>query len=223
MKSRLKIKELAIVLVGHFNPIIYHPHWMARKDLVSSTEADAAKIKINHPEVSEFEFEYCSLQVLKNRFTATSAQETHFKKVKDLVRSILDCLPECPIAQVGINLHHHYDFEKKKPYVDFGHKIVPKEALWKTVLDNPGVLNIAIKGDRDDDYLGYRAVYMNVSNKVQPYGVRIHVNDHYELYSARETRSIDSLKAIELLDDVFISSTQKSEEIIKRIHEYGSA
>jgi hypothetical protein len=221
MASQLEIKELSIVLVGLFNPKIYHPQWMARKGIISAEEADAANVKISHPDVTEFDLEYCSLQVVKNRFAASSTRETHFRIINDIVRGIFDSLPECPVFQVGINLHHHYRFSSESEYVEFGHKIVPKEPLWNNELTKPGLSSIAVQGKREDDYTGHKTIHVSISTKVQPFGVQIYLNDHFELYPP-QSKDADALKAIDLLKSGFVSSIEKSAEIIEGVYNYGS-
>lgn len=212
---------MGIVAIGQFNPVIYHPQWLARKDIIRSREAETATVKISHSEVSEFELEYCFIQVLKDRFTVSSTQETHFKKVRDLVRSIFDFLPECPIAQLGINLHHHYRFASESDYVSFGHKIVPKDQLWNSFLVEPGLSNLVVKASREDAYDGYKQIHVNVSSKVRPNGIQIFVNDHYALHHMNEINNADSQAASTMLDEEFAQSLQNSGKIIEGIYKYG--
>lgn len=49
-----EIDSPSVVLVGHFNPKIFQPGWLARHDLLSDDVAKAAIIDIVRPEVSVF-------------------------------------------------------------------------------------------------------------------------------------------------------------------------
>ncbi|MBN2717440.1 MAG: hypothetical protein JXX14_16430 [Deltaproteobacteria bacterium] len=222
-KSRLEIKELSIVLVGKFNPIIYHPQWMARKSILTPSEADAAteNIKIIHQDVAEFVLDYCTIQVVKDRFSATSTQETHFKQMRDLVSNICSHLPECPILQAGINFHHHYRFTEEAAFNAFGHKVVPKEPLWKNFLEEPGLSHVAIQGKRTDGRDGYKMLHINSSGRVRPWGVQIFLNDHYQLYTEKPVTEADAAKAISVLNEQYTTSIGDSEKILDGIYQYG--
>ena len=47
----------AIVLVGSFNPGMYHPLWFARENLISNEEAETASIKLLIGDLASFELE----------------------------------------------------------------------------------------------------------------------------------------------------------------------
>src|SRR6478609_780623 len=182
-KAFLEVKEQSIVLIGNFNPAIFHPQWLARKDLIGSADADKASITVNHPDISEFQLSFCNIQVLVDRFSITSSQETHFKSIRDLVINILKFLPETPVIQMGINLEHHYNFSDEKEYIQFGHIIVPKKPLWDSITDDPGVEKISIRFKQDEGYEGHKVITLNPSNKYK-LGVRLQVNDHLDLLSS---------------------------------------
>jgi len=220
-KSSLEIKELIIILVGSFNPVIFHPQWLVRKGLIREGEAEAAKPKINHPEISEFDLDYCSIQVLPHRFSITSTQEDGFVLMRDLVANIFESLPESHIVQLGINLHHHYKFPDKEEYIEFGHQIIPKEQLWGQVLTNPLLLKVNIQGERTDDNNGKIGVTVKTSDKINEYGVEIQINDHYNLLSKGEENKVDASRAVQILRKEWDNSLKHSEEILNKVYDYG--
>jgi hypothetical protein len=218
--AELKFKEHSIVLLGTFNPVIFNPHWLARKGLIGNELADAAQTNVNSTEVSEFILESFKILVLTDRFIASSVQEMHFDNMRDLTVGIFEYLPECPIVKIGINYHHHYAFNSEEDYIEFGHKIVPKDPLWNALMPEPGVANISIQSPRQDDYVGKRVATVKVSNKVQ-YGVEIHVNDHYDLYKVGEENSVDASRAVQVVKEQWETSIEGSTNVIKGVFEYG--
>lgn len=52
-----EISAGSIVMVGSFNPSIFHPQWFARQGLLSPAEADAAELKVQVPQICQFETE----------------------------------------------------------------------------------------------------------------------------------------------------------------------
>ena len=217
------IKELSVVLIGKFNPSIVHPQWLVRKDLIRSGEAESAKIKVNHPEISDFDLSSCTIQVTNDRFMVSSTQETYFKSMIELIKNILGLLPECPVLQAGINLHHHYKFDNKENYIDFGHKIVPKDDLWSAVVKNPGLTKITVQSERGDNYDGKVVTMVGISRKIQKQGVEIQVNDHFDLYKKGEEDLVDASRVIELLSDKAVLSIENPEKIINHIYDYGTS
>lgn len=221
-KNNPDIKELSVVLIGKFNPSIIHPQWLVRKDLIRSGEAEDAKIKVNHPEISDFDLSSCAIQVTNDRFMISSTQETYFKSMLGLIKNILELLPECPISQVGVNLHHHYKFDDKERYIEFGHRIVPKDDLWNKILKNPGLTKVTIESDRKDDRDGKIMIMVGISRRILKQGVEIQVNDHFDLYKKGEEDLVDASRAIKLLLENDIISIKNPEEIINYIYDYGA-
>src|SRR5262245_12438798 len=107
-------KELSIVLIGKFNPVIINPNWLAGKELINDLEAKEATESgnfITHPEVSQFGLSYFNVQVMQERYVITSMQEGFFDKICELTISIFSFLPETPIIQMGINTVYHYKLD----------------------------------------------------------------------------------------------------------------
>lgn len=220
-KADLAIKEQSIVLLGTFNPIIVTPQWLARKGLIGDSLADAAETNVISREVSEFFLESFKILVLKDRYIASSVEEMYFDNMRDLTLNIFEYLPECPIIQLGINYHHHYAFDKHEDYIEFGHRIVPKESLWKKVMPDPALASISIQNTRTDNYEGKYVANVKVSKRIKQNGVEIHINDHYDLFKPGE-ENVDASRAVQVIKEQWENSINKSSEIIEGIFKYGS-
>ncbi len=141
-----KAKELSIVMVGEFNPVIINPNWLVGKKLISELDArEAAEERsyITHPEVSQFKLPYCNIQTLQDRYTATSTQEGYFEKLHELTTAIFNFLKETPVYKMGINTTCHYEFGSNDDWNRFGDMLAPKEA-WVPLIKNPGLKRMDI-------------------------------------------------------------------------------
>lgn len=220
----LEAVEYGIVLRGAFNPHIFHPQWMARKEIISEGEASGAAVKISHKEVSEFDLEYCTIQVLQERFYIYSKQEPYFKTLKDLTLSIFNILGETPIYQLGINYTWHYKFKNKDDFHSFGHRHAPKEPLWDKILESPGLSQLNIQGRRNDQYDGVITVSTGVSGliPVDKLGVSVSINDHYDLGLEKDMLEMDAQLAMGVLENNLENSKKNADKINEEIIKYGS-
>jgi hypothetical protein len=218
MQPQLEIQGLNIVLRGHFNPAIFHPSWFAAQKLIRHQEAEAAEIKIVHPNAAIFETEWLQIHVLQDRFQAITNQEPYYETLRDLVVGALDLLSHTPLRVMGINRGFHYRLESEEAWDAVGHRLAPKQD-WENVLDSPGMLNLTMRGKRPDDLDGYIQVKVEPSGQVG-FGVYVHVNDHYQLSSASET--LGANKAMIILFEQWSESMQRSEEIAQKIVDLGA-
>src|SRR5688500_18081918 len=128
-------KELFIVMVGKFNPVIINPNWLVGKGLINDLEAKEATGKedfITHPEISQFQLSFCNIQVSQERYIISSPQEGYFDQVRALTAEIFDFLRETPIYQIGINTIHHYRLSGIEEWENFGDTLAPKE-IWNSI------------------------------------------------------------------------------------------
>lgn len=223
-KPSLEIVEYSIVLLGAFNPRIFHPQWMARKGIISEGEASGAAIKVSHNEVSEFDLaENCKIQVFQDRFYISSKQEAYFKTLKDLTLSIFNILGETPIYKLGINYTWHYKFSNEDDFHNFGHRHVPKEPLWEKILKRPGLSQLTVQGRREDKYDGVITVSAGVSGliPVNKYGVSVKINDHYDLDIGIDRSEINSQLAMEVLENNLENSKDNADKINEEVMKYG--
>jgi hypothetical protein len=198
-----KAKEMVLVFIGQFNPVIINPNWLAGKGLISEAEADAAlKAEgfISHPDISQFKLSFCGIQTLQNKYTLSCTQEGYFDGVQEITTGIFTSLAETPIIQVGINTIYHYEFSNEDEWHNFGHILAPKE-IWNKVCSKPGLKKLQILGQRDDDQVGEINIEVEQSPHFR-FGTRIAVNDHYQLYSPEEQtkgKNINAKRALDVL------------------------
>jgi hypothetical protein len=134
MPLKAEISGSSIVLIGSFNPAIFHPQWFARQGLISDSEADNATIKISVPQVSHFETEGFIMQVVPERFSVTSQPNANPAALQDLVSGAFYILEHTPVTGIGLNRHLHIAMESEDDWNRLGDRLAPKDG-WNRILE----------------------------------------------------------------------------------------
>ena len=66
---------------------------------------------------------------------------------------------------------------------------------------------------RDDEYKGSHRVIINPSDKLEKYGVKININDHFD----KEDSENNEIKLIDILSDYWIKARTRSDEMIDNL------
>src|SRR5688572_25224037 len=94
-------QSLSIVVIGAFNPPIFHPQWLASEELVRPGDAEEARIELIHPEVTVFATDWFNCQVTRDRFSMATERESHYEPLRDLVASVFSLLRHTPTRTCG--------------------------------------------------------------------------------------------------------------------------
>jgi hypothetical protein len=175
----LDIYRASIVLLGRFNPVIFHPAWFARYGLLRDQEADNVTGVQVTEQGTKFKIEWCEIEVVTERFHAFTEDPSHFVALRDLIVSTLSLLEHTPVWALGMNGHLHYKLETVERWHQFGHLLAPK-AHWQKIVTNPGMLGITIQGTRPDVSDARIQWRVEPSRRVHP-GVYVAVNQHHEI------------------------------------------
>jgi hypothetical protein len=215
MRHTPKLQETAIVLVGHFNPLIFRPSWFAARGLVGEEEAETAAVQVIHAELVSFAFDWLRLQVQREQFVAQADREP-FVRLADLVIGCFGRLRDTPVSKMGINRIAHIDIESTDKWHSLGDVLAPKEH-WKHILkEDPEERQIGLRSltvhrsKRPDDFLGHIQVKVEPSAPVRN-GVFIEVNDHFEI-AMKDPLGCEEI--LDILENNFALSIDRSEEII---------
>ena len=214
MQPILKIKGLSVVLVGSFNPAIFHPSWFSANKLIGQQEADNARIEIVHPDAAIFTTDWLTVSVDRQRFQVATIQETHFELLRDLVLGTFELLCYTPLLQMGINRTFHFGLLSNQNFYSLCNGLAPNKK-WQTVLQDPNMASLVVHGGRKDELPGFIGVRVEPSSKV-PSGIFIEVNDHYELTNGTNT-ALSSLRMLELLAKQWSKSLERSLTIAEKI------
>lgn len=95
--------HVSAVLIGSFNPSIFHPSWLALNNLISSEAFEAADLQVSHPDISRFDANFMSFDIQKTRISIRCEADKD-GLVFDMVMSIFgNLLTHSPVSRVGIN------------------------------------------------------------------------------------------------------------------------
>jgi len=202
-----------VILVGSFNPAIFQPSWFARQGLIPDEEADSATINIIHQQVASFETPAFKVQVLPERFEVTAVGRPFTDLVRDLAYGTFTILSHTPVRMLGMNNFAHFRARSEEAWHGLGHYLAPKE-FWEPLLKNPGMQTLTIRGQRDDDLLGYVDVRVEPSAVVTPNGVFAFVNDHVQL---KEEERDGARILMETLQEKWGKATGRAGRIITTI------
>ncbi len=212
---QLKAEEVAIVLLGAFNPSIFQPAWMASQGVLDESEASAAEIGIIHPDVVSFRVGAIAIEVLRERFQAQTTDASAFESLRDLVVGVFGRLLHTPIGAMGINRSTHHELPSHAAWNRLGHRLVPKDP-WEPVMNRPGTKNITIEGTRDDSRVGYVRAIFEPSTLIEQ-GVFQTINDHYQFNEGDPQKNIPASDAMTTLAEVWSDSLSRARAIADHI------
>ena len=93
MEPTLEIFSLQIVILGNFNPPVISPSWLNKNVLIGDEDTksamESASLAIT-PDISRFETEWFSMQVIKEQFVLHSKGPVT-PALKDLAKAYLLC------------------------------------------------------------------------------------------------------------------------------------
>jgi hypothetical protein len=206
-KETLIGQEFSLVVVGNFNPKIFHPEWYIRKKILPEWDYSAGESNsfFCQADFSQFEFDGCKLQVFLNQFVLRTTESKNREAIQDFAIRTFEILGETPVSQVGMNSTFIFKLDSKETYFSFGEGLAPSQ-LWaeaagyvKDVAEERkkdlGVYDLTMQLPRPDDLSGYVRSRLHVQN-VPDYVLNFSVNSHVELGDAA---SADTLRKI-LLD-----------------------
>lgn len=173
-------ESLDIVVVGAFNPAIFHPDWFLRQKLIGEEDAKEAKIKLVSNEVSEVQLCGLRLVCISERLSIGTSNISQAARMQDLLANIFTLLSHIPVTACGINPSVHYAVSSVEYWHKIGHTLAPKELIWDQLLAQPGMQSLTIKARRAGEYPGDTYVTVEPSAKFFP-GVFVRSNYHFPL------------------------------------------
>ncbi|KAF0165945.1 MAG: hypothetical protein FD157_1121 [Rhodocyclaceae bacterium] len=188
----------SIVLIGSFNPGIFHPAWFEKQMLLPATETDNATIEMISNDIAIFTMAWVRIEVVGERFVAKTADESKFGPLRDLVIGTFRLLEYTPVKQIGMNREIQYRMPNEDSWHCVGHTLAPKES-WLPYVKTPGMKSLVIESRRDDDRDGL----FNISVKpvlkqplpAKDWLVEVAFNDHVEL--GENKTALDACKVLD--------------------------
>jgi hypothetical protein len=216
---QLRAEQVAVVLLGSFNPSIFQPWWMAHQGLIDATEAESAEIGIIHPGAVAFKIGPIGLDATRERFQAQTEDASAIESLRDLVVGTFGRLSHTPIAAMGLNRATHHAMPDNEAWQAIGHRLLPK-GPWEDVLTQPGTRNITVEGRQTDGRPGYIQAIFEPS-VVYPEAVFQMVNDHIQLNENDPEKNIRASEAMDVLVETWEESLARAHAIADHILSYG--
>jgi hypothetical protein len=188
----------SVVLLGSFNPAMFHPSWLASLGLISREAAQAAaeenQIEAILPQIAVFTVDRRRIEVTPERFSALTVTVDAAVHVRDLVAGLFQVLEHTPIRRMGINRDMHFAMRSERDWHRVGHVLAPKEP-WQDLLGTPGTRTVVIEGARHGSPARYVRVTVEPSAR-RKHGVYVGTNEHFEVSAEEGTRRLmDFLQA----------------------------
>lgn len=232
--QKLASDNMAVVVLGEFAPLTITPQWLRKMDLIGEEDYDSYSIEIISSGATIVSFGSIQLKVVPETLQVTTDVAADVEVARDLAAGILLSKGSPEVSMMGINRTVHFE-APLDGYHAIGDALAPKD-VWGSTLHLPGMLNLGIRGVRDDGYGGSVNVQVQPSNVVLP-GVFVSINDHYDLTYADTVSDRDSAEvlkevvpqrsadkipvAVKILTDGFSASRVRAQMIIDRVASLG--
>lgn len=213
----------SIVLIGHFNPLIFRPHWFAANGLIGSEEAMNAEVEVTHKEIVIFSLEWVKITVDRDRFVADFVGGRDVRGWDLVVKTFKEFLQHTPIQKMGINNSVHFSVADQDVMDRIGDTLAPKEPWgeWKDTLEKAkkgktrsGMRSLTMQQSiRDDGWQGHIHARVEPSVKHFP-GISVTVNDHYAI---EDTDVEGCAEIISCLEENWSKSMDRSEWIVDQV------
>lgn len=199
-------EDSSIVLIGSFNPSIFHPEWFIRHNIVDPWpyEANQSQSLATIKDLAQFDFkDHKKLQVMLNKFTLRTYRESEFLTLKDIVSETFLLLNETPVKQMGLNRVKVIQIQNKDLWSSFG-KAFATHSPWLSsapyISELPaekqmelGLMNLTMQLPRNDELAGYIQATIKAEN-LQARTLSILINSHIEIEDNLATTAIDHLE-----------------------------
>jgi hypothetical protein len=169
---------LEIVLVGSFNPAIFHPEWFLRHQLIGPNDSKESDVKVVSADVTEVNFCGIRLQCFHERLSLQTSNASVYDRLIDITCSIISLLPHTPITACGVNPSVHFRINDEVYWHKIGHLLAPKELVWEKALKTPGLRMLVINAKGSLAYDGDTNVTIEPSAKYPP-GIYVGANLHF--------------------------------------------
>lgn len=207
LQPEIKESMLTVVLRGDFNPHIFQPQWFTLQKLLGEEEGASAKVEIIHPEITVFNLDWLRFEVSRDRLVVTTKDDRHHEILRDLIIGTFTILSHTPLKMMGINSTFVYMVKDEATWHGMGNKLAPKD-VWNKIIDTPGLRSLVIESKpiMEDNYKNVVSITFGPTNV--KLGLRINMNDHYELVDTSD-KYLGSSEIISILKDKWGISQKK--------------
>ncbi|MCP5274915.1 MAG: hypothetical protein H6936_08720 [Burkholderiales bacterium] len=208
------VDTASIVLIGSFNPGIYHPVWFQKQRLLQEVEIEKPAIEIINNDIAIFTAAWLRIEVTGDKFIAATEDESKFDPLCDLVIGTFRLLDQTPIQMIGMNREVGFELRSSDEWHKVGHVLAPKE-VWQEIdsIHDPGMLSLVMQSQRQDEYEGK----FNITVKpLKPNTVSVAFNNHIEI-KKNDNDLLTAEKACEVIEAEWRNSLSRSLEVASEL------
>jgi hypothetical protein len=225
---QIELSGISVVAAGAFNPAIFHPSWFAAKGLLpESAVLDAQENEfVWVRELATFSADWLSLQVSLEQASLATAEEGREADLRDLAINVFDILPETPVNAVGLNADAHFRVGSEEEWHAIGDRFLPKD-FWEPLFQDDawrkrdtgetvGLRSMTVEATRKE-IPGHVRTEVAPSVRLEPHGVYVGVNAHFQLTSEEEPGN--GYRVARVLDEHWDDTRSLERQLIERILE----
>ena len=191
-----ELSGVSIVLNGAFNPAVFHPKWLADRELLSqevaqhAVEQTSPQPLIVTAQFTSFVADWLTVQIRQEQMMFYTVEEAREQDLRDFGVGVLSLLPENPVDALGINCDAHFRVASEEQWHAFGDRYLPKDA-WEDVFPDGswvartegkrvGLRTVTVEVARGKDGVpGFVRIEVAPSVRVLPFGIYCAINGHY--------------------------------------------
>jgi hypothetical protein len=158
-------EALDIVVLGAFNPAIFHPEWFLRQKLISEAEANSSDTNINvvGKDVAEINLSGMKIFCMNDRFSIGTSNISQAARMQDFLLQTFTTLSHVPVTACGINPQAHYRVKDESFWHKIGDTLAPKDLIWRDLVEQPGMQSLMIKALRKGEFEGETLLWVEPS------------------------------------------------------------
>ena len=216
MTPRLDMSTASVVVVGTFEPQVFHPSWFASHELFGDDTLAAASegLQLVHRDYAAFTAGWLNIKVEPHRFEFLTTETVYDADLRDLVVNTFTLLSTSSVRAVGLNHEAHYLMDDLDALNELGYRLAPREP-WEGILNGQG-LQALVVAEPGDDPPGYLRVQVGPSGRITP-GVAISLNDHFQLADSDETKLAEASDVLSLLADRWEEAKARGRSIPEKL------
>jgi hypothetical protein len=216
-------EDFNVVLLGSFNPAIFHPEWFVRHKLFSEEALATAQIDAVTRDVAQFTLKNMKLSCDNSRLSMSVTSMAYVETLLDALSGMLGLLSHLPITAVGLNNNAVFNLDSEDRWHRIGHQLAPKELVWDGLCEKPGMQSLSIQSpvSWDHSLMETITVYPIVTNNAHQHAIGVRANIHFSLPSAADkTTNVTETKYVEtFIKEMWDRATHRSRAVGAKIFE----
>ncbi len=210
------VDTASIVLIGSFNPGIFHPAWFREQGLLPEVEIKDAVIELINNDIALFTAAWLRIEITGDKFVALTEDESKFDPLCDLVIGAFRLLDQTPIHMIGMNREVGFELSSSEEWHNVGHALAPKK-IWLEIssIRDPGMLSLVMQSQRQDEYEGkFNITVKPLLNKLNT--VSVAFNDHIDI-KKNNNELLTAEKACKVIEAQWRKSLDRSLEVANEL------